>query len=72
MSVMSSLRRSVYGVPPRHERDRKFRFFRKVREERADVSRRAAVIFDRELERKERRRLTSKSSIQVDTQEVVV
>lgn len=56
MSVMSSLRRSVYGVPPRQERDHKFRFFRRVRKERGDVLRRAEKIFDRELERKELRK----------------
>lgn len=56
MSAMSSLRRSIYGAPPRHERQYKFRFFRKVRAERGDVHRRAQAILLRETERKEQRR----------------
>jgi hypothetical protein len=53
---MSSLRRSVYGVPPRAERANKMRFFRKVWNERFDVRRRALAILLREIERKEARR----------------
>jgi hypothetical protein len=56
MSVMSSLRRSVYGVPSPEMRATKFRFFRKVDAERGDVKRRASEILRREIERKEARR----------------
>lgn len=59
MSIMSSLRRSVYGVPPREDRATKNRFFRKVWEERGDVRRRAQTVLRREIERKESRRKAS-------------
>ena len=58
MSVMSSLRRSVYGVPPAYElsgmrpyekRWAKRRFWAKQRDAMGSVHRQAAEIFDREL-----------------------
>lgn len=53
MSVMSSLRRKVYGVPPREERDRKFRFYRKVNAERGKIHQRARDGFDAMLAKKQ-------------------
>lgn len=54
MSVMSSLRRSIYGVPPKDEE--KFRYFRKANAERGETHRRAKEILRRELARKDARR----------------
>ena len=56
MSIMSSLRRSVYGVPPPEMRATKMRFYRKVNAERGDVHRRAKQILMRETAKKEARR----------------
>lgn len=52
MSVMSSLRRSVYGVPPPEMRATKFRFYRKVDAERGEIKRRAAESLRRRMQRK--------------------
>ena len=63
MSVMSSLRRKVYGVPPREEREFKFRFFRKVNAERGLIHRRAEAGLLQRLEVKEAQRIRREEAL---------
>lgn len=57
MSVMSSLRRSVYGIEKRPRVAKsKFAFYRSEREKRGDIQRRAGVMFIREMQKKEDRK----------------